>query len=371
MTETTDHHAIVFDNGSNVFKAGFAGDIAPNFVESCIIGTPRFATQDRSVYVGDAAQRRRGILVLKCPIERGIITNWDDMEKIWHHAYSELGTTAENQPVLHTEPVLNYSANRERTTEVMFETFRVPAMYIYAHGLLSLYASGRTTGTVLDCGDGVSHAVSITEGQFVTNSIVRVDVSGRDLTDYLTQLLYNQHGILFSTAAEKEIVRDIKEKVCYITVNFDHEMRVSNSNIAKTYELPDNRIITVVNERFRCPEALFQPRLLGLDCAGIHEMIHNSIKKCDDSVRSSLLSNVVLSGGSTMFSGMKDRLLNELRELAPNNNVEVIATPERKYLGWIGGSIVASLSTFQTMWITKQEYNEFGSGIVHRKCTYT
>ncbi|KAG8141140.1 hypothetical protein E2320_006813 [Naja naja] len=309
--ETT---ALVCDNGSGLCKAGFAGDDAPRAVFPSIVGRPRHqgvmvGMGQKDSYVGDEAQSKRGILTLKYPIEHGIITNWDDMEK--------------EHPTLLTEAPLNPKANREKMTQIMFETFNVPAMYVAIQAVLSLYASGRTTGIVLDSGDGVTHNVPIYE-------------------------------------AEREIVRDIKEKLCYVALDFENEMATaaSSSSLEKSYELPDGQVITIGNERFRCPETLFQPSFIGMESAGIHETTYNSIMKCDIDIRKDLYANNVLSGGTTICSHGSGFLY--LRN--------IIAPPERKYSVWIGGSILASLSTFQQMWISKPEYDEAGPSIVHRKC---
>jgi actin len=367
--------AIVCDNGSGMVKAGFSGDDAPRCVFPSIVGRPKgeqtmMGGARKDHFIGDDAQARRGILTIRYPIEHGIVTNWDDMEKIWHHTfYNELRVNPEANNVMLTEAPMNPKQNREKMTSIMFETFSVPAMYVGIQAVLSLYSSGRTTGIVLDSGDGVTHTVPIYEGYSLPHAIMRVDMAGRDLTEHMMKLLM-ESGRTFTTSAEKEIVRSIKEQLCYVALDYEEEL----TNSAKTvneekFELPDGSIMQVGNQRFRCPEALFKPGQIGLEAPGFHDMTFNSINKCDIDVRRDLYSNIVLSGGTTMFKNLPERLTKEIGNLAPSSiKPKVVAPPERKYSVWIGGSILSSLTTFQTMWITKKEYDEAGPTIVHNKC---
>jgi actin-related protein len=371
-----DQAAVVIDNGSGQCKAGIAGDDAPRCCFPAIVGRPKMpgimvGMDNKEAYVGDEAQAKRGVLNLKYPIENGIVNNWEDMERIWHHAFfNELRVAPEEHPALLTEAPQNPKANREKMTQILFETFNVPSFYVAIQAVLSLYASGRTTGIVVDSGDGVTHTVPIYEGYALPHAILRIDLAGRAITDWYAKIIM-ELGMTFSSSAEREIVRDIKEKLGYVALDYEGELQKYKESAAndKPFELPDGNVITVRDQRFRGAELLFKPSFIGLEAPGIHELTFKSIMKCDIDVRKDLYGNIVMSGGTTMFPGIPERLSKEVTALAPSTmKIKVVAPPERKFSVWIGGSILSSLSTFQAMWITRAEYDESGPSIVHRKC---
>jgi actin-related protein len=274
------------------------------------------------------------------------------MEKVWHHTlYNELRVSPEEHPVMMTECASNPRENRERLTQIMFEVFSVPKLHLSMAAVCALYATGRTTGVVLDSGDGVSHTVPIYEGFAIPHSIQKMLLAGNDLTTYL-QTLLKERGLNFNTPAEMDIVRDIKETMCYVVGDFEAALKDAKDSNAcdKNYELPDGKQIMIGSERFRCAEAMFRPDVLGKSFEGVHTNCFESITRShtEASVRRDLFSNIILTGGSTLFEGMSERMQHEMNKLATgvNSKAKVLAPPERLYSVWLGGSILASLSTF-------------------------
>jgi actin len=217
------------------------------------------------------------------------------MERLWQHIYGELHVNPEEYSVLHTECPLNPKQNREKMTQIVFETFNTPAFYVSVQAVLSLYASGRTTGMVIDSGDGVTHAVPVYGAWTQRHAVECLNVGGRNLTDHLMKQL-SERGYPFSTAAKWDIVSDIKERLCYIALDYEQENQRAGKTIdlEKSYELPDGQVITIGNERFRTPEALFQPSLMGQETPGVHTKIVESVMRCDPSIQSEMYSNIVL-----------------------------------------------------------------------------
>lgn len=376
----SDNPAVVIDNGSGMIKAGIGGEDAPRVNFPSVVGKPRFERvqndSEKELFVGSDAIAKRGLLTLEYPLENGIVKNWEYMSKIWHYTYyTELKTDPQEQPVLLTEAPLNPKKNREQMVEVFFEEFKVPAFYVFTQAVLALYASGRTTGLVVDSGDGVTHVVVIYDGYSIKHATQRMDLAGRSLTQYLQKHLTEEGASLRGTA-EGEIVKSIKEKLCYVALDFNQEMQEyqrgkgqAESDRKAEFELPDGTKMKVGDLRIRTPECLFQPSMIGLDIPGIHKQIYESVQKSDIDLRRDLFENITLSGGSTMFDGLQERLNKEISLLVPPTvKVKIIAPVERKYSIWIGGSVMSTLATFQSSWIHQSEFQEVGPSIVHRKC---
>jgi len=251
--------------------------------------------------------------------------------------------------------------------QILFETFNVPAMYVAHQSVLSLYANGRTTGIVVDMGADICHTVPVYGGSVLSHAHLTLDFAGSDITEYFMKIL-EERGYSFSSNPEREMVMDMKEKLCFVSLDYEADMQLSSlsSIFEKRYEMIDGGVISIYNERFRAAEVNFQPYLMGLESAGIHECTYNSIIKCDEDIRKDLFGNVVLSGGTSLIPGTPDRMQYELSKLAPNIDVKIIAHHDRQYSTWIGGSILASLPSFHQMCISKEEYLNSGPIAIHR-----
>lgn len=309
----------------------------------------------------------RDRLELRYPLEHGVVSNWDDMEKIWEYIFFEglPDVDSENHPVLLTEAPLNPLKNRERMAEIMFEKFEVPGLNVAMNAVLPLYANGRTTGVVLDSGEGVTHCVPVMDGFAIPRAVMRLNLAGRDLTQRLADMLVDK-GFVFDTPSLLELVREMKLKHCRVAVDYEAELAAGLET--RMFALPDGRTVPLGVEQISVAEAMFKPELTGLEKAtspGFHQLIFDSISKCDIDLRRELYYNINLSGGNTLFEGLVPRLEREMAALVPDAvRVRIFAPPEREYSVWIGGSIAASQST--QVWISKIEWLDEGPSILHR-----
>ncbi|XP_078280140.1 uncharacterized protein LOC144607286 [Rhinoraja longicauda] len=369
---------VIIDNGSGLIKAGLSGNHSPAFVFPSVVGRPKnttmniFGSSGRDTYVGEEAQRKRSILHLIYPIQHGLITHWTEMEVLWEHTFeNELRLDVQNHPVVMTEPANNPQKNREKTTEILFETFQVPSLLLGIQAVLALHSTGRVTGTVIDSGSAVTHVVPIFEGGALNNIAQRLYLGGEDLTEHLMRSLAENNSWSFTSKAGLDIIRNIKEKFCYVALDYEAELQNFKNNpdaIKEEYELPDGQNMIITNQKFSCPEVMFKPFLIGKDIQNLPSLAHSVIEHCKEETCDEMYANIVLAGGNTMFRNMGERIQQEMTDLVkPGKKVKVLAPSNRKYLSWKGASILAGLSTFHHMCVARQDFEEYGATALYRK----
>ena len=288
------------------------------------------------------------------------------MELLLHHTfYNEHRVAPEEHAVMCTEKPMNPKANRETMAQIMFETFRVDSFYLSLQPVLSMLAQNTRTAVVVDSGYDVTHVVPIYDEYALPHAVMSVDIGGNHLTHYMGKLL-EESGYAFSIPLTLNTLIDLKKKLTYVALDFQQELSCKSSSLVREYELPSGQTISVKKERFQCAEVLFRPELIGKNCEKIPNIVHESIKKCDDDIQDLFYSNIILAGGNTMVPGFGERMKKEVSELASEEKSVKVASPQQGELStWKGGSVLASKTD---MWVTKIEYDECGPGMVHKKC---
>ncbi|KAK1235448.1 Arp2/3 complex subunit, actin nucleation center [Marasmius sp. AFHP31] len=394
---------LVVDNGTGFVKVGYAGSNFPEHVFPSIVGRPILRAEERlstaqikDLMIGDEAAANRNYLQVTQPMEHGIIRNWEDMRHLWNYTFDEkLRIDPQGRKVLLTEPPMNPKVNRQKMCEVMFEEYGFGGVYVAIQAVLTLYAQGLTTGVVVDSGDGVTHIVPVYDGFALPHLTRRLDIAGRDVTRYLIKLLL-MRGYAFNRTADFETVREIKEKLCYVSYDLDLDTRLSEETtvLVESYQLPDGRTIKVGSERFEAPECMFQPHLVDIEQPGVagkcsskrsnlqlwtFELISTSISffpKIESAavdVRADLYKHIVLSGGSSMYPGLPSRLEKEMKQLYLTRvlngdperlnkfKIKIEDPPRRKHMVFLGGAVLADImKNRQEFWVSREEWYEKG-----------
>ena len=379
---------IVCDNGTGFVKCGYAGTNFPSHIFPSLIGRPiiRSTTKVNNIevkelMVGEDASTLRQLLEISYPMKNGIVRSWDDMKHIWDHTFfDQMKINPKECKVLLTEPPMNPTKNREKMVEVMFETYQFEGVYVAIQAVLTLYAQGLLTGVVVDSGDGVTHICPVYDGFSLPHLTRRLDVAGRNITEYLIKLLLLR-GYAFNHSADFETVRMMKEKMCYVAYNPLQETKLSTETtvLVESYTLPDGRVVKIGGERFEAPEVLFQPHLIDVDGVGVSELLFNTIHAADIDVRSDLYKHIVLSGGSTMYPGLPSRMEREIKQLYLERTlkgdtskiakfkVRIEDPPRRKHLVFLGGAVLGEiLASRPESWMTRKEYEEKGIKVLEK-----
>jgi len=371
---------IVIDIGSGFIKAGFSGKEKPSDIFPCIIGRHKEGAEiqgfKNDIYIGQQAQDFIKFLNIDHPIKDGMVVDKENFEIILDYTLNQrLHVDPVDKIILLTEAAFNPKEDRQNMIIMMFENFNVSATSIALQALLSLYSLGKFNGIVMESGDGITNFVPVYEGFSLQTNFSRMFLGGSDLTKYFAEMFTNSYPSYISSAL-MDTVRPIKENVCFVALDFEEELKKKDSGLSSRayYDMPDGSTLSFESERFKCPEVLFSPNIIGKQYEGIHTICNDTIKNLDIDIRKEIYSNIVLAGGNTMFPGIRERFLKEIKKINNDNiskKIEKIHAPEKGNLSaWIGGSLISSLDSFKEYIITKDEYDEFGPSIIHRKHLY-
>ena len=384
---------IIIDIGSGIIKAGISGQDIPKVIFPNYIGEPKYSKVLRSFskdnqeiqeqYIGKDCLKFLGILKLRYPVKNGIFENEQDILTIFKYIYQNLEIDNEEiseHPILITEPLLNPYSNREKIASALFENLSAPAIFFASQPILSLFSTSNTSSIILESGEGVTQSCVVYEGYSIPNSYIRNNYGGKDVTEYFQTLLQRQ-GYSFTTTSEFEIVKKMKEDICFTTINSNISNPLNNisnldlsgnknkSESSGIYNLPDGNAIKIGDEKSLAPEILFNPSIIGSENLSFQEMIISSINKVDIDLRKNLYNNVFISGGNTLFKGIQEKFHTEIKNLAPKNMKVKLHTPGNRLLScWTGGNVISTLEIFKKMWVTREEWVEKGNkSIIHVK----
>lgn len=417
--------ALVFDPGHFSFRVGYAGEDSPKAEIPSVVGVspdPDSLVDESAMDTGADIKVKRKYHIdtvslsfakkdmeVETYMKDGMIDNWDMFEKVLDYSYKRIiQSESEFHPVLFSESPWNKKDKREQLCEIMFEKYNVPAFFLVKNAVLAAFANGRSTGLVVDSGATHTSAVPVHDGYVLQHAIVKSPLGSDFLTTQCQQFLQDQHTEIippYMIAGKKEVnegekpkwdkkpnlpevtkswhayqcrevVRDFQHSVLQV-----HDVPYSEDAVSSIphvpYEFPNGFNDEYGHERFKIPEALFDPNTLRLPgggaMLGAAHVVTTSVGMCDVDLRPSLYGNVVVTGGNTLLQGYNERLNRDLSIKTPSTmRFKLIAAngpQERRYGSWIGGSILASLGSFQQMWISKQEYDEVGKQQVDRKCS--
>ena len=375
MKPQNKYSTVVIDAGSGLIKAGFGGEDGPRSIFNSIVGTPKkmelmvgMELQDR--YVGDNAIARYEIMNFSYPIQRGEVTDWDKYENLMHYLlYSEMRVVPEEISILITEGPRTSRKNREKLTEILFETFNVKRLHIANSSMVGLYSYGKTSGLIVDSGYNVTSTVPVYEGYPLAHASLKINIGGEDLSKNLLNMIQSKLDETYIDMKGRFLADDIKEKLGFILLNQDDADDVKDS----TYELPDGKKIEIGSELYKANEILFNPdedEQKEKGVMSLKNMVVDSINKCDNEIKNDIKENICLTGGTTLLKNFPEKLKNEISDSSEGINFNLSAEQERLFSTWIGGSIVSSLDNFQFMWVSKKEYNDNGKNllVIDSKC---
>ena len=356
------YSTVIIDIGSGIIKAGFGGEDGPRNIFNSLVGTPKMlglmvGMEQRERYVGEDAISKLEIMNFKAPIQRGEVTDWDKFENLMHYLlYNQMKVVPEEISVLITESPLSSKENKQKLSEILFETFNVQKIHIANSSMLGLYAYGKTSGLVVDSGFNITSSVPLYEGFPLHHASIKLNYGGEDISKSLLEMIKDNIDSTYIDLKGRILADDIKEKMGYISLGGEDEEEM-------VYTLPDGKDIKLGTELNKCNELLFNPGE-NKELMSIDNMVLSSISKCDPSIIDDVKESICLTGGNTLIKNFAEKLRSNLSDSNEMGNFNISFNPERQFSTWIGGSLISSLDNFQYMWVTKEEFDDYGKTLV-------
>ena len=329
----------------------------------------------KEAYVGNDAQTNRPMLSIKYPMDFDIVTDWDAMEILWHNTFHHiLNIDPADHSVITTEVTRNPKCNRQKISEIMFEKFNVPSMFVANQEALAIRATKQTTGLVVQLGDVISRVVPIYEGHAVQHCDLEFGIADWNINESLVRALKSECGVIVDTSVDEDVINNMKQILCYVAKDFNNEMTsYSSPNIVADdiYTMPDGKQVDIKTNKFKIAEGLFQPNILHKECAGLHETIMQSIARCNPDIQNDMLQNILLFGRPAKIPGLSNRLESELIKIKidkKNKNPSVTCNSISSHPVWMGGSKIGASPNYQEQCISRNEYDEYGPIMVSMKC---
>ncbi|EDO31145.1 predicted protein [Nematostella vectensis] len=388
---------LVLDCGACSQKIGFASNQAPRSIPNAIF---KAKSERRKLFIGDQIEECKdySALFYVLPFQKGFLVNWDVEKQIWDYTFGKEGLEVnfEDTTLLVTEPQFNFTSLKDAMDEILFEEYNFKALSRTTAAQLSAYkchqdmVSKNPVCLVVDTGYSFTHIVPVFNGKVIKKAVRRINVGGKLLTNHLKEIIsYRQLHVLDETF----VINQVKEDTCYVSSQFYKDMEIARqrgkeNTIVREYVLPDythikrgyvkteqdtgetkkndtEQTLRMNNERFTVPEILFHPSDIGIHEMGIPEAIVDSVSAVPPEMQPHFYMNILLTGGSALFPGFKERIFDDVRALAPCDfDIVVNLPPNPIAYAWEGGSTLSKSDTFtKKMCVTKAEYAEQGKAI--------
>ena len=363
MQTIDGYSTVIIDIGSGIIKSGFGGEDGPRNIFNSIVGIPKMpgimvsmGQQER--FVGEEAISKLEIMNFNAPIQRGQVSDWDKFETLMHYLlYEKMKVVPEEISIMITESPNSPKENKQKLSELLFETFNVQNIHIANSSMLGLFSYGKTSGLIVDSGFNITSSVPLYEGFPLHHASIKLNYGGEDISKYLLEMIEKDLDPSYKDLKGRLLADNIKEKLGYIPLGGDLEEE------EYIYTLPEGTEIKLGKQVSKCTELLFNPGE-NSDLRSIDDIVVSSLNKCDPDIKEDIKESICLIGGNTYLKNFEEKLKNNLSDIKEMGNFNISANPERQYSSWIGGSLISSLENFQYMWVKKEEYDENGKNLI-------